>query len=199
MEEMQKWVDEINQEINNSGSLIDDGKEKWKKRSIFKVPSQLKELNKNAYKPQRISFGPYHHGEAHLMAMEEHKHRALIHFLKRCKKPIELFVQRLDQVVHELRDLYLPLDPIWMLDKSKFLQILILDGCFILEIVRRFLNDYAYSDPVYGNDHNLMSYILLDMLILENQIPMTVLHTLLQVENGDEVIVLMVFSLNLLF
>jgi hypothetical protein len=85
MEEM-KWVVEINEEIKNNGSSIADEKEKWKKRSIYKVPSQLKELNKNAYKPQTISFGPYHHGEEHLMAMEEHKHRALIHFLKRWKK-----------------------------------------------------------------------------------------------------------------
>ncbi|RHN40452.1 hypothetical protein MtrunA17_Chr8g0354881 [Medicago truncatula] len=100
MEEM-KWVDKINEEINNSCSSIPDEIEKWKKRSIYKVPSRLKELNKNVYKPQKISFGPYHHGEEHLMAMEEYKHRALIHFLKECKKPIELFVQRLDQVVHE--------------------------------------------------------------------------------------------------
>jgi len=134
MDEMKEWVDEINEESRNNGSSIADEKEKWKKRSIFKVPSQLKEKNKNAYKPQTISFGPYHHGEKNLMAMEEHKHRALIHFLKRCKKPIELLFQRLDQVVDELRDSYVPLDQIWKGDKLKFLQMMILDGCFLMEI-----------------------------------------------------------------
>ncbi|RHN40451.1 hypothetical protein MtrunA17_Chr8g0354871 [Medicago truncatula] len=67
---------------------------------------------------------------------------------------------------------------------------MILDGCFILEIVRR---------PSPNNYNNLLPYILRDMLILENQIPMTVLHTLLQVEKGDKVIILMVFSLKLFF
>jgi len=42
-----------------------------------------------------------------------------------------------------------------------------------------------------------MPYILRDMLILENQIPMTVLHTLFQIAEGDEVIILMMFSLKL--
>jgi len=191
MEEMKKWVDEINEESRNNGSSIAEEKEKWKKRSIFKVPSRLKKLNKNVYKPQRISFGPYHHGEEHLMAMEEHKHRALIHFLRRCKTPIELLFQRLEQVVDELIDSYMPLDPNWTYDKLKFLKMMILDGCFILEIMGlRTWVEYGEDDPVFGKDgkDNLMPYILRDMLILENQIPMTALNTLFQVEKGDEVI-----------
>ncbi|KAK1270324.1 hypothetical protein QJS04_geneDACA024901 [Acorus gramineus] len=55
----------------------------WEKRSIYIVPSCVKELNDKSYKPQVVSFGPYHHGEDHLMPMEEHKQRALLQFLKR--------------------------------------------------------------------------------------------------------------------
>jgi hypothetical protein len=165
--------------------------ELWKKHSIYKIPSRVTALNKKAYKPQAISFGPYHYGEEHLMAMEEHKHRALLHFLKRCEKPIELLFQKIDQEVIDLRDSYKPLDPIWTLNTQKFVQMMILDGCFILEILRAndcVLDDYAENDPVFGEHGKfyVLPYIKRDMLMLENQIPMLVLRTLIQVETGME-------------
>jgi hypothetical protein len=78
---------------------------------------------------------------------------------------------------------------------------MILDGCFILEIARECKGDYDDNDPIFGytGNHNMLPYILRDMLILENQIPMMVLRTLWQDEKGDEVITLMVFSLKLVF
>ncbi|KAG5053177.1 hypothetical protein JHK87_005375 [Glycine soja] len=100
--------------------------------------------------------------------MEEHKHRALIHFLKRCKKPIELIFHCMDQVVEELRDSYSPLDPIWMQETPS-----VPDDCA------------HHNDPVYGKPGKLyfMPYIKSDMLMLENQLPMrVVLHTLIEVE-----------------
>jgi hypothetical protein len=191
MELEMNWVDQINNEIKSNGPSTSDEMELWKKHSIYKIPSRVTALNKKAYKPQAISFGPYHYGEEHLMAMEEHKHRALLHFLKRCEKPIELLFQKIDQVVLELRDSYKPLDPIWTLDTPKFVQMMILDGCFILEILRAndcVLDDYAENDPVFGEHGKfyVLPYIKRDMLMLENQIPMLVLRTLIQVETGME-------------
>ncbi|KAL5101659.1 hypothetical protein RYX36_005986 [Vicia faba] len=110
--------------------------------------------------------------------MEEHKHIALVHFLKRCQKPVGLVFQEMEQVVQELRDSYKPLDPIWILDTLRFVQMMILDGCFILEILRTndcIVDDYAENDPVFGEHGKfyVLSYIKRDMLMLENQIPMT--------------------------
>ncbi|KAJ1386384.1 hypothetical protein SESBI_40819 [Sesbania bispinosa] len=116
MEEI-KRVDQINGELikSNSPSI----EEQWKRHSIYKVPSRVTELNKKAFRPHAVSFGPYHYGEESLKGMEEHKHRALLHFLKRCKKPIEFLFQRMEQVVEELRDSYKPLDPIWTQDTPR--------------------------------------------------------------------------------
>ncbi|RHN57371.1 hypothetical protein MtrunA17_Chr5g0439641 [Medicago truncatula] len=193
MELEMKWLDQINEEIKNNGPTIAYEKEQWEKPSIYKVPSQVTELNKNAFKPQAISFGPYHYGEENLKLMEKHKHRALLHFLKRCGKPVELLFQRLNQVAKELKDSYKSLDPIWTNNTPKFIEMMILDGCFILEILKvnyesEILVDYDKNDHVFGEHGklHLTPYIKRDMLILENQIPMTVLHILTKFETNVE-------------
>jgi hypothetical protein len=97
-----------------------------------------------------------------------------------------------------LRDSYKSLDPIWTNNTSKFIEMTILDGCFILEILRvnnecEIPIDYDKSDHVFGEHGKLYltPYINRDMLILENQIPMTVLHTLNEFEiNIVEVILI---------
>ncbi|GAU14465.1 hypothetical protein TSUD_250050 [Trifolium subterraneum] len=184
-------MDEINEEIKNNGLSIDYEKEQRSKYSIYKIPSQITDLNKKAYKPRAISFGPYHYGEESLKAMEEHKHRALVHFLKRCNKPIEFLFQCMDQVADELKDSYMPLDIDWENDIPKFLRMMILDGCFILEILRvnddeSSVDDYDENDLVFGTHGTLhvLPYVKRDMLMLENQIPMKVLHILTKVEIG---------------
>ncbi|KAK9934210.1 hypothetical protein M0R45_021362 [Rubus argutus] len=69
-----------------------------------------------------------------------------------------------------------------------FLQMMILDGCFMLEILRsasHVLDDYAPNDPIFSNHGRLhvVPYIKRDMLMLENQLPMLVLETLVAVEH----------------
>ena len=70
-----------------------------------------------------------------------------------------------------------------------FLQLMILDGCFMLEILRNaahVLDDYAPNDPIFS-DHgrlHVVPYIKRDMLMLENQLPMLVLEKLVAVEHG---------------
>jgi hypothetical protein len=184
-----KWVIQVNDELENMADTSTE-MERWKKRSIYKVPACVRDLNTKAYIPQAVSFGPYHHGKKHLNQMEEHKHRALLHFLKRCRKPIELFINALAQVVQELKDSYEPLDPVWKDDTSRFVQLMILDGCFMLEILRTstsVLDDYAPNDPIFSNHGKLylMPYIKRDMLMLENQLPMLVLDRLVHVENNE--------------
>ncbi|EEF50158.1 conserved hypothetical protein [Ricinus communis] len=68
--------------------------------------------------------------------MEDHRHRALLRFLKRSNKPLQLFVDSLTEVVQHLKDSYDLLDACWQQDTSRFLQLMILDGCFLLEMLR---------------------------------------------------------------
>ncbi|KAL2316978.1 hypothetical protein Fmac_030854 [Flemingia macrophylla] len=191
MEQETKWVIQINEELKSNDDTSEHEKKQWKRHSIYKIPTRVTELNKKAYKPQAVSFGPYHHGEEHLKEMEHHKHRSLIHFLKRCKKPVEMLYHCMNEVVQELRDSYNPLDPIWMQDTPRFVQMMIVDGCFMLEVLRTnhdsAPNDYADNDPVFGQHGKLhvVPYIKRDMLMLENQLPFMVLRILIQVETDN--------------
>ncbi|WCJ30977.1 hypothetical protein M5689_012497 [Euphorbia peplus] len=186
------WVIEMNKKLENmTDTYTSEETERWKKRSIYKVPSCVTNLNKKAYIPQSVSFGPYHHAQLHLMPMEEHKQRALLHFLKRANKPLKLFVDSLTPVVQLLKDAYDPLDLHWQEDTNAFLQMMILDGCFVLEILRvatGILDDYDPNDPIFSKHGKLyiMPYVMRDMLMLQNQLPMLLLDTLLAVECGQE-------------
>ncbi|GFZ20504.1 hypothetical protein Acr_28g0012090 [Actinidia rufa] len=110
----EEWVIELNKKLKRLEDETSTRVEhQWKKRSIYKVPPHMTDLNKEAYLPQVVSFGPYHHGEEHLMPMEEHKHRALFHFLKRTKMPLQIIVDNLTKVVQDLKDSYDVLNDVW--------------------------------------------------------------------------------------
>ena len=186
-----EWMKKIKEEIEQVDK--DKEKEHWKKLSIYKVPSCITELCKTAYVPCIVSFGPYHHGKDHLKPMEEHKHRALLHFLKRSNKSIESVVKCLKEVVKNCKDSYDQLAEEWKENDHDFLQLMILDGCFMLEILyfaaymTKSNDNYASNDPIFS-DHgmlNIFTFISRDMLKLENQLPMAVLYKLADGETSD--------------
>ncbi|XP_042435011.1 UPF0481 protein At3g47200-like [Zingiber officinale] len=189
---MANWVVEIDKELGN----IDRAREidQWNKRSIYRVPACIKVLNPKAYQPQVVSFGPYHHGEVDVAPMEEHKRRALLHFLKRSKRPLKEFADAMEAVAGQLREAYEGVGDKWR-DEEKFLSLMVTDACFMLEIMRAATasggggssdDDYAVNDPVFSSHGMLyhVPYIKRDMLMLENQVPLLALDVLLTIESG---------------
>lgn len=188
-----EWVIEVDEQLKTMvGSETE--MEHWMKRSIYRVPPNITDLNNKAYIPQLVAFGPYHHAQPHLYPMEDHKQRALLHFLKRSGKPLQLFVQSLAKDLQQLRDCYELLDPMWQDDDHKFMQLMIVDGCFMLEILRfrtHTTEDYAETDPIFSNHGKMhvMPFIKRDMLMLENQLPMKVLHSLVAVDSNGTMVI----------
>ncbi|XP_047320062.1 UPF0481 protein At3g47200-like [Impatiens glandulifera] len=185
-----EWVIKVQENVDK----MDNSKEVefWKKRSIYRIPDSVININnKKAYKPQLVSFGPYHHGEEHLKSMEGHKERVLLHFLKRSKKPLNLYVQSLSNLVKDLKESYDLLEDFHVWNDYAFLKLMILDGCFMLEVLRtatQTLDDYAHNDPIFS-DHgklNIIPYIRRDMLMLENQLPFSLLCNLIAIENDKD-------------
>ncbi|KAF2285613.1 hypothetical protein GH714_005815 [Hevea brasiliensis] len=142
---------------------------------IFKVPSDLRSVNEKAYEPQIIAIGPYHHGKAHLIAMEEHKIRYLQSFLRRGdKNDVSRYVQLIRGLEESARKCYA--EP-FCLPADAFAEMLLLDGCFIIEFICKLVDPDA-EDPIIGSDHKLTG-VMLDLLLPENQLPFFILWELL--------------------
>ncbi|RZC50321.1 hypothetical protein C5167_018744 [Papaver somniferum] len=163
-----------------------------KQQPIFKLPSSLKMGNVKAYEPQVVSIGPYHNGKPHLIKMEIHKKRALVHFIKRSGVPLETYINELMKVVDELKSSYAQLDKEWIDDDKKFIELMIVDGCFLLEFLavgtKVSIDDYARSDPMFSFHGKTVNYdsAIKDLLTVENQLPYLVLTTLLSVARPQE-------------
>ncbi|KAI5678139.1 hypothetical protein M9H77_09089 [Catharanthus roseus] len=181
------WVIQVDNHVRET--VLEMEKKCWDKRSIYKMPNSVTNINKKAYTPQLVSFGPYHYNNKNLNPMEEHKDRALLHVLKRSRKPLQSYFQSLIEVVEDLKEAYESLDSDLKRDSDAFLRIMIRDGIFMLEILRFFTENvegFAGNDPIFSNHGRLyvMPIIGSDMLMLENQLPMLVLHKLLAVDKG---------------
>ncbi|XVE79302.1 hypothetical protein DITRI_Ditri14bG0047200 [Diplodiscus trichospermus] len=148
---------------------------------IFRVPESLVRINKKAYQPQIISIGPYHHGKDHLKMMQEHKWRFLGSLLHRTRPRsvglMNLF-QAIEQMEERIRKCYSETIEI---DSHGLIEMMVLDGCFIIElfcIVGR-LADTNLDDPIF-NMQWILSFLMRDLLRLENQVPFFVLQTLFE-------------------
>ncbi|CAL4992496.1 unnamed protein product [Urochloa decumbens] len=172
------------------------------RRSIYRVPACIKDddPNRKVYKPRVVSLGPFHHGDPELAPMEEHKQRALRHLLRRAKANRPLLLQELvasvEEVAEELESAYYPdLGDRWrgVEGRERFLEMMVVDGCFLLEVMRaaglherNTGGDYAPDDPVFSHHGVLyvVPYIRRDMIMLENQVPLLLLQKLVAVETA---------------
>ncbi|XP_052170357.1 UPF0481 protein At3g47200-like [Diospyros lotus] len=190
---MGDWVLDFEAELNNLRNAQSQEEQRRKKRSIHRLPPLIiSDLDKKVYEPEMVSFGPYHYGEPRLKPMEDHKHRALLYFLDRTRVSLDTIFNSMVGVEQDLKDSYDSLQPEWQNDTKKFVKLMIVDGCFTLEILRaktqKPRRDYSDDNPIFGPHGELyaMPFIKRDMLLLENQLPMLVLYMLKSFEENIE-------------
>ncbi|KAJ4722909.1 hypothetical protein OWV82_006340 [Melia azedarach] len=149
--------------------------------SIAKVPQHLRNVNEKAYEPQLIAIGPYHRRRTHLEAMEEQKLRYLkLLLLRRKESNLTRYAKAMRELEEKARACYAE---IVFLKTDEFVEMLILDACFIVELFRRCemseLNDNNdpdfYKDPVF-NTFWIKKKLGRDLLLVENQLPFFVLQ-----------------------
>ena len=167
--------------------------------SVFDVPKQLQVHKPEAYSPQFIGLGPYHHRHPELYGMERYKidaaRRALKRLLRAAAGPSH---DVLDELVNELQGHDLKVRAHYHryleLSREALSLMMIMDGAFLLEFLTihhhhavaegeegassiwtkrmEHLVDLGGSGTGRKSAHGL---ILRDMLMLENQIPLFVL------------------------
>ncbi|OAY35508.1 UPF0481 protein At3g47200 [Manihot esculenta] len=179
-----EWVIIIKEKLEQARQ--DDAAGSWEKLCIYRVPHYLREGDDKAYVPQIVSLGPYHHGKRRLRQMDRHKWRALHHILKRTDKDIQQFLDSITELEEKARSCY---EGSIGLSSSEFVEMMVLDGCFVLELFRGAAEGfkqlgYSRNDPVFAMRGSMHS-IQRDMIMLENQIPLFILDRLLGLQFDD--------------
>ncbi|XAR58169.1 hypothetical protein NMG60_11026574 [Bertholletia excelsa] len=156
--------------------------------SIHRVPRELREGNESHYTPTAISIGPLHATAERLKDAEELKKRFLASFLSRFRKPVlpHLICQLL-RLERSARLSYA--EDFKNLQTEEFAKMMLLDGCFIIELMLRFESGTItdVNDPILvGRARGPLLYnILQDLLLLENQLPFFILQALYKVVQDE--------------
>ncbi|VVB00963.1 unnamed protein product [Arabis nemorensis] len=148
---------------------------------IFRISHRLRRINGEAYDPDLLSIGPYHHGKKQLRMIEEHKPRFLGLFLEEAGKngvAYEELSEAVSSKEEAIRSCYS--EDLVEFDGKKLIDMMILDGCFILMlffIISRKVDITVKNDPIFKMPWVLPT-IHSDLLLLENQVPLFLLETL---------------------
>ncbi|XP_059656402.1 UPF0481 protein At3g47200-like [Cornus florida] len=154
-----------------------------------RVPDMLRQQNEKAYSPTTISIGPLHRGTESLQAMEPVKSsytRVLLNRAGTFEETKRACAVAMLEMEDEVRKYYEParLQSCHTEDESKLAEVMLIDGCFIIELLFRNGNKDNDDDPILGNSFKYYA-IQRDLLLLENQIPFAVLQQLFRLTVGN--------------
>lgn len=147
--------------------------------SIYRVHNRyLNGTNDKAFEPAIVAIGPYHRGSEGLQMMEEHKVRCLKSLHLRNNQIVERCISAAAEMEVEARGCYAEAIS---LSAEEFIEMLVLDGCFILHLLK--MNSYLGSttdvvvDPIFKMVW-AVECLKRDLILFENQIPFFVLCNL---------------------
>ncbi|XP_045790933.1 UPF0481 protein At3g47200-like [Trifolium pratense] len=178
--------------------------------SIYEVPPNLRKVKQEAYTPQLISIGPIHLGKEELQSMQQHKLRYFHFFFERLlqssqQSTIKNYKTYLENEEQNIRNSYAKKFPYDIISKEKFVDTILLDAVFIMELLLRngswksdkskHEHEYVESKSFRGKHSDdyiltqdwLCKSITRDLILLENQIPFFVLMNLYETVVPEEV------------
>ncbi|GAB4832757.1 hypothetical protein Ancab_006774 [Ancistrocladus abbreviatus] len=159
---------------------------------IFNVPKTLKAIKPEAYTPQLIALGPYHHWREDVYEMERYKLVCAKRVLAQFKSlQFQHLVDKIMKTEYRVRACY---HKYLEMDGETLAWMMALDGLFLLE----FLQAYAYKNASVFTSSARMNHlvdsagkklacdsILRDILMLENQVPVFLLTKILRVQHSS--------------
>lgn len=140
--DVHKMVASIRKAIDRYWSEYDASHSVANFYSIHKIPHHILGVDRTPYEPIILSIGPYHHGKEPLHAMEKEKWNCLNFILRlNSSRSLQDYLSVVARCERRARGCYS--EEIKM-EKKKFVQMLLLDGCFTLV----FLNGISESAAV---------------------------------------------------
>ncbi|KAH0681925.1 hypothetical protein KY289_019677 [Solanum tuberosum] len=153
--------------------------------TIFKVNVWLRESNPVAYTPKMVSIGPYHKKNQQLGLMKKYKLLYLRRFLQRKEGlDVESCISELEKQKEEVLKCYNDIEDLDTDNSHEFCQMLLLDGCFVVEFIREYCEMCPKGEEKIININD--NYIFRDLMLLENQLPFFVLNQLHYMTKQDD-------------
>ncbi|WOG95946.1 hypothetical protein DCAR_0415275 [Daucus carota subsp. sativus] len=183
--QIRKTLEEEFEEEDNSESPV----------CIYSVPSTLVFTCPEAYTPQQVALGPYHHWRQELYEMERHKIAAARRTMRhvKCFKAFQEIVDQFHKLEPKIRACY---HKYLTVSTETLTWMMAIDVPFLLE----FLEGYAMKEgmllsrsksrltlSVLDAAERKSSHIeiMRDILMLENQVPLFLLRKMLEFELGS--------------
>jgi hypothetical protein len=154
------------------------------KLCIFKLPQRFKNVNRMWNTPQVVAIGPYNRHKPELQATEEIKLLCLNFFIDKTRptsQDLDVYYRQIYPHVKEVRECYSKDDSYLSVREDEFLEMMLVDGCFILSFLLFYMEEETSDHPLYRLDTVTLRKIYGDLLLLENQIPSVVLVKLYEI------------------
>ncbi|KAI3803043.1 hypothetical protein L1987_31191 [Smallanthus sonchifolius] len=167
----QRWVDQTSKKFKREIAIDISGENPI---CVFNIPKSITIFKPEAYLPQVIALGPYHHMVPHLYHMERYKISCAKSFFIQSHscgqgniKFREILINKFKQLDHVIRGCYHSyLD----LDDDTLSWIVAIDGLFLVNVLQDYFVE-PESKRLVGN-----TILFRDLMLLENQIPFVVLR-----------------------
>jgi hypothetical protein len=165
--------------------------------SVFNVAKELLAVKPEAYIPQSVSIGPYHHWRPELYEMERYKLVAVHRFEKRINKRGKfqsVVVQEFKKHDLQIRSCY---HKFIDYEEETLAWFMALDAVFLLECLQFYVRhanktsdaDFKQLGRVLHLSGTSAAHnsIVRDLMMLENQLPLFLLQKLLELQTGSKI------------
>ncbi|XP_024183830.1 UPF0481 protein At3g47200 [Rosa chinensis] len=186
----------LTEELEGILNPVDQGRESSTNSMtcIYKVPSTMSQVNRKAYEPNIVSIGPYHHGVESLQEMEKLKHT----YFRRLFQPnyhdrlddevVSLKKKAVDDAKKAMEELEVAARSCYSeqskLSSKAFVKMMLIDGCFIIGLLRDSLqSDFEHTPSII--QRWMLPTLRRDLIKLENQLPLFVLRKLFQLTKAS--------------
>ncbi|GJS93867.1 putative UPF0481 protein [Tanacetum coccineum] len=145
--------------------------------SIYRVPNLLRKVNRSSYRPRLLSIGPFHKQSENLKRLEAHKVSYMHNLFERLEsspkeKTMKACIRKMLDKIEKIKSCYE--GEMKVSDDNEFAKMMVLDGCFILELIYASHKDHG-GHSVFDIDLVNLN-VKHDLVLLENQIPFFVLR-----------------------
>ncbi|KAL8053934.1 hypothetical protein ABFX02_05G105600 [Erythranthe guttata] len=155
-----------------------------RRRQIHRRPLQLQ---RSAYDPTIVSLGPYHHGRPDLLAADEVKYRFLDRLTSGDSAKKTSLYNKVVEKINEIRDCYADLNCVEKYDDRALALMILLDACFVVSLVDGLAGDESFfADWQLCRGLASLWFVIRDVMLLENQIPLQVIKMIMNLQHGEE-------------